>query len=346
MINAVLFKSENRFQSFKKKLLAYGVNCTVLDFQDQEWVTYDYSNIDVLIYFPTFKFSSNHPLALSEAHDNLMYIHQKYPNIKMFPDPNIIKYYNDKYRQLLFLKGHNFPVPETIPLFSEEAVELAVQRLGYPIVLKNRYGAGGDSVFMIHNKKELYQYYKLSKLNFYHFDAIKYFLKMFTRRDFYYYLIRERQIEFPLFSSPLLAQKFIKLDRDLKIVVGDYSVVEGHWRIQADESMWKVNIDGGGIGEWSRIPQDAIDLTLKLAEKLGSRWLNIDLILSEGKFVISEFSPVWHHYRYKEKTSFVYKDDYNVDLPLEISLDLERIIIESLIKAAAHEKKVPIFIKE
>ncbi|MCD4677448.1 MAG: hypothetical protein K8S18_15860 [Desulfobacula sp.] len=35
----------------------------------------------------------------------------------------------------------------------------------------------------------------------------------------------------------------------------------------------------------------------------------------------------------KEKPSFVYKEDYNIDTPLEISLDLERIIVESLIKA-------------
>ncbi len=342
-MNAVLFKSENRFESFKEKLFEYDVDCVVLDFQDQEWIEYDYSNIDILIYFPIFKFSSNHSLALSEVHDNLMFIHQKYPNIKMFPDPKIIKYYNDKYRQFLFLKGHNYPIPETIPFFSEESVKLVEKKLGYPIILKNRYGAGGGSVFMIHNKKELYKYYKLSKLDFYNLDAIKYFLKMFTRKDFYYNLIKERQIEFPFFSSPLLAQKFIKLDRDLKIVVGDYRVVEGHWRIQANESMWKVNIDGGGIGEWSKIPQEAINLSVKLAQQLGTRWLNIDLILSEGKFLITEFSPVWHHYKYKEKPSFVYKDEYNVDLPLEISLDLERIIIESLIKAVDDEKKVSIY---
>ncbi|NIQ49622.1 MAG: ATP-grasp domain-containing protein, partial [Hydrotalea flava] len=94
----------------------------------------------------------------------------------MFPDPKIIKYYNDKYRQFLFLKGHNYPIPETIPFFSEESVKLVEKKLGYPIILKNRYGAGGGSVFMIHNKKELYKYYKLSKLDFYNLDAIKYFL--------------------------------------------------------------------------------------------------------------------------------------------------------------------------
>ena len=36
----------------------------------------------------------------------------------------------------------------------------------------------------------------------------------------------------------------------------------------------------------------------------------------------------------EEKPAFVYKDDYNIPVPLEISLDLERIIVESLISAA------------
>lgn len=342
MLNAVLFKSGNRFESFQTKIKEYGINCIILDFKEPRWIDYDYSNIDILIYFPTFNFSSNHPLALSEVHDNLMYIHRKYPHIKMFPDPNIILYYNDKYRQFLFLKGHNYPIPQTIPLFSEECVEMAIRKLGFPVVIKNRYGAGGGAVFMINDKRELYKYYRMSKLNYYNAGALKQFFRNLAKKEFYYYLIKEKQIEYPLFSSPLMAQKFVRLDRDLKTVVGNCRVVEGHWRIQADKSMWKVNIDGGGIGEWSYIPREAIDLSVRLAQDLHTRWLNIDMILSEGKFLITEFSPVWHHYRYKEKPSFVYTDDYNIDLPLEISLDLERIILESLIKAVEQEKSISV----
>ena len=92
-----------------------------------------------------------------------------------------------------------------------------------------------------------------------------------------------------------------------------------------------MNIDDGGIGEWSYVPPQAIDLSERLAKDLRASWLNIDLIISGDDFFISEFSPVWHHYAYKEKPSFVYKEDYNIEVPLEISLDLEKIIVESLI---------------
>lgn len=160
-------------------------------------------------------------------------------------------------------------------------------------------------------------------------------MSMLGNREFYYYLIKEKKASYPFLSPPILAQRFIKIDRDLKTVVGNYKVVEGHWRIQADENMWKMNIDGGGTGEWSYIPDTAVELSVNLAKKLETSWINLDLVMSNGKCLVTEFSPVWHHYAYKEKPSFVYKQDYNIDPPLEVSLDLERIIVESLINAVS-----------
>ncbi len=330
-LKAVLFKSKERFPAFHKKLLENDIEVTVLDFKQQEWITFDYSPIDFLIYHPSFTYSSNHPLALQEVYDNLAFIHSEFPNVKLFPDPGLIKYYNDKYRQYLFLQAHNFPMPETIPLFSPDAVDLADQRLGYPMIVKNRYGAGGGAVFRVENKKELLEYYRLSTLDLFNLGSAKYFAKILSKRIFYYHLIKAKQSPYPLLSPPIMAQKFVPIEKDLKTVVGSDKVVEGHWRIQANKDMWKMNIDDGGIGEWSYIPQEAIDLSLRLARELKATWLNIDLIISGENYYISEFSPVWHHYAYKEKPSFIYKDNYNLDTPLEVSLDLERIIVESLI---------------
>lgn len=340
MYRAILFKSNERFEAFQKKLSDYDVQCNVLDFENNEWVDYDYKNIDIVIYYPSFEYSSNHPLALQRVYDNIEFLHENYPHIKMFPDPKICDYYNDKYKQYLFMTTKDYPIPETIPLFSEASVDLAHESLGYPMIVKNRFGAGGGSVYRVFNKKELLSFYRMSTLDLFHSGAARFFRSMFCERLFYWQLIKARKARYPFFSPPILAQKFVKIDRDLKTVVGDGKVVEAHWRFQADEDMWKMNIDGGGTGVWAYVPQEALDLSVRLANDLGASWLNIDLIQSEGKFLITEFSPVWHHYAYKEKPSFVYKDDYNIDVPLEISLDLERIIVESLIEAVKKEKKI------
>ena len=332
MLNAVLFKSEERFSSFKRVLEEYGCNCIVLDFANHEWIDYDYSKIDFLIYYPSFKYSSNHPLSLYRVHDNLIHIKSIYPDLKMYPDPQLIKYYNDKYKQYLFLKARHYPIPLTYPLLSEESVRLANEELGYPMVIKNRYGAGGASVVKVLNKKQLLNYYNLSTLNLFNIGSGRYYISMISKRIFYYHLIKEKKMSYPFLSPPLLAQKFVRLNRDLKVVVGNYKVVEAHWRVQANPDQWKVNIDGGGIGEWSEIPKEAIGVSERLARNLEASWLNIDMILSDQGFLITEFSPVWHHYAYKEKPTFVYKDDYNIDTPLEVSLDLEKMIVESLIR--------------
>jgi glutathione synthase/RimK-type ligase-like ATP-grasp enzyme len=338
-LKAALIKSDYRFSTFKEKMAEYDIDCTVLDFEDLEWVSYDYSHTDLLIYYPVFKFSSNHPLALYDVHDNIAFIHQNYPHLQIYPDPTIIRYYNDKYRQYLYLKSHNFPIPKTIPLFSKNCVEIAHQKLGYPLVIKNRYGAGGGAVFQVFSKKELMDYYKLSQLNLFNLGSVKYYAKMFTERLFYYQLIKVKKARYPFFSPPILAQEFIKIDRDLKTVVGNYKVVESHWRHQVNKDMWKMNIDGGATGVWSEVPHTAIELSIKLAKALNASWVNIDLIMRDGQFLITEFSPVWHHYAYKEKPSFVYRDSYNIDVPLDVSLNLESIIVESLIEAANEEKR-------
>jgi hypothetical protein len=329
-MKAVLFKSKERFAAFREMLANYGIDCTVLDFESQEWVDHDYSGTDMVIYYPSFLYSSNHPLALYHVYDNLIHLSTEHPHLKMYPDPKVIRFYNDKYRQYLFLRNRDYPIPDTLPLFSKDSLRLAEEQLGFPMVVKNRYGAGGGSVFKVRNRKELLSLFRLSTLDLFNAGGARHLLSMLTKRIFYYHLIKARRMTYPFLSPPLLAQRYLTLDRDIKTVVGGGKVVEAHWRLQANEEQWKVNIDGGGIGEWSRVPQEVLDVSERLARDLRATWLNIDIIPSGGKYYITEFSPVWHHYAYREKPSFVYKDDYNIDVPLEESLNLEKMIVESL----------------
>lgn len=327
---AVLFKSTERFDAFRETLEHYEVDYTILDFDRNDWSDFDFSQVDFAIYYPSFENSSSSPMALYKVHDNITFLRSEYPKLGIYPDPGLVKYYNDKYRQFLFLKKYGFPIPDTMPLHSKQDVDAAESEFGYPLILKNRFGAGGGAVFRVENRREFDTYFRLVRMDLFNFSSIRHFASMMSRRLFWYHTIKAQQLPYPFLSAPLLAQRFVNIDRDLKTVVGMGRVVEGHWRLQADENMWKMNIDGGGTGVWSEIPQEALDLSMRLARELNSTWLNIDLLHSGEQFLISEFSPVWHHYLYKEKPSFIYKDDYNLD-PLEYSLDLERIIVESFL---------------
>lgn len=332
MTRAVIFHSQERCSAFQSEFSGRGVEVCLLDFDKHDWLDFDFASADLLVYYPSFEYSSNHPLALRKVYDNLAFLHQEHPHLLIYPDPAIISYYNDKYRQFLFLKKHDYPILKTLPLFSAASLQLAEEELGYPMVVKNRYGAGGGAVFKVNNRKELEGYYRLATMDLWSAAFFKHLFNMASKRIFFYHLIKTRKAPYPFLSPPLLAQEFKTIDRDLKTVVGDGQVVEGHWRLQASNAMWKMNIDDGGIGQWSHIPQEALELSLRLAQDLGASWINLDLMLCNGKFFISEFSPVWHHYRYKEKPSFVYKDDYNLTMPLETSLNLEKILVDSLLQ--------------
>jgi len=182
---AVLFKSIERFEAFKSKLEFYRVDYTILDFDGNSWMDFDYSQVDFAIYYPSFEYSSSSPMALYKVYDNIAFLRKEYPNLAIYPDPGIIRYYNDKYRQYLFLKNRNFPIPDTIPLHSEKEVACADADFGYPMILKNRYGAGGGSVYKVENRKELEKYFHLSRMDIFNLSACRYFLDIFSKKLFW-----------------------------------------------------------------------------------------------------------------------------------------------------------------
>ena len=49
-LRAVLFKSNERFIAFKKKLENHDVDVTVLDFEEHAWLQFDYSDIDFFVF--------------------------------------------------------------------------------------------------------------------------------------------------------------------------------------------------------------------------------------------------------------------------------------------------------
>jgi hypothetical protein len=327
---AGLVRSPERFDAFHRELTDNGYEVREISFDDQAaWSTFDFGQLNLLIFFPSFQFSSSHPLALRHVQDQLAEIHRQYPTLPMFPDPALIPYYCDKARQHLFLVRAGLPVPRTVLLESDLAVDQAEQELGFPVVLKNRFGAGGDYVFLVENRRQLDAYYAASNMRFSGVAGWKLLADRLLRRPTLRGLFADREASYPLLSAPLLAQEFVPHDRDLKTVVGDGIPIEFHWRRRANEAMWKMNIDGGAAGEWSYAPDEPLELSVRLADMLGAKWLNTDLLWSNGKWLISEFSPVWHHYRYREKPSFVYESNYNGPIDAEEASHLERLIVRS-----------------
>lgn len=333
-MRALLFASRTRQEAFRTAFENRGVSVDDATFDTNAWHDLDFEQYDFLLYYPYFEFESSHPNAIYRASDNIRAIQRFNPRMVVYPDPNGCAYYNDKYRQHLLLHRSDIPSIPTLALTSEAAIDEAVERFGLPMVVKNRYGAGGDFVFQCTTRKQLEDAWRQSALDLATFDGARRALRWMASRDYWWSLLRRRRMRYPFLSYPLIAQPFIEHQRDLKTVVFGDRLVEGHWRRKSGGDMWKVNIDGGGIGEWSFIDQEAQDVSIRLARTIECNWLNVDLMETRDGFLVSEFSPVWHHYAYREKPSFVYKDDYNIDVPLEQALDLEPLLVDSMIELA------------
>ena len=331
-MKVALFRSDKRFGSFSKKLESYGCEVIEMSFDSSDWYLHDFSAYDCLIYFPSFLGSSSKADSLLNVKSNLRFLNSQFPDLAMFPDPNLFKYYNDKYEQFLYLSKLGFPIAKTIPIKNLALLDEVEKRIGYPCVVKNRYGAGGDYVYLVKSRTELANLVRFANLNFSGWKNGILILRHILSRKFLRGFFGSRVSDYPFLSLPLLVQEFIEHDRDLKLVIGDNTVVEGHWRRKAASSMWKMNVDGGGIGEWSNIPEDIQTLGVSLAKSLGAKWLNIDFIFKDGLALISEFSPVWHHYKYKESDRFVYSDSYNLPLSPETASDLEELIVSSYMR--------------
>jgi hypothetical protein len=328
---AGLVKSSDRLHAFSGELVRQGYRVVEIDLEDEALFRgRELARFNVIIYYPRFALASSHPQALRHVQDQLAEIHRRYPSIRMFPDPVLFPYYSDKVRQHYFLTSTDFPVARSYLLDSDESITRIARELGFPVVLKNRYGAGGDQVFRIDDVSALREWREVSRMRFGGSKARLWLLrKLFSRatiRGFF----GERELYYPFLSAPLIAQEFIPHDTDLKVVVIDGVAMEFHWRKKAHREMWKMNIDGGAIGEWSYVPPEPLRLAERLANHLGAKWLNVDLMRKGDEWLISEFSPVWHHYRYKEYPSLVYCSDYNGPLDAEAASNLERLIVSSL----------------
>lgn len=321
-----------RFELMKQKLTEESISFDIFNFDSPDWLNTDFSIYQAIYLYPKFLNDSGSPDCLLDVKDNLKYIASKYPSIAMFPDPKGFEFYNDKYKQFLFLKDNDFSIPATYPCFSDKTINIVKDKLEFPLIVKNRYGAGGDFVFSVNTIEDVRSLFHKSfrKVDFKAF--VNRLWADLKKQVFKIHPTGYRYCETPL-SMPLLLQKKIPINRDLRVVMVNGKVWEAHWRVINEPGGYKANIDGGADGVWSAIPKNIIEECERLAKLVKVRWLGIDILYNDqtNEYFFTEFSPVWHHYKINEKDNFRYERDYNIFTDLEEGHDFEGMIVKTLI---------------
>jgi [lysine-biosynthesis-protein LysW]---L-2-aminoadipate ligase len=173
--------------------------------------------------------------------------------------PDVIELAGDKVLASLRLSERGIPTPRTVVALSPEAAIKAIERVGYPAVLKPAVGSWGRLMAKVHNRAEAEQI-----------------------------LEHKTALASPLHSI-FYVQEFVpKPDRDLRVfVVGDRAIA-GMYRHSSD---WRTNAARGATTEALPLSPELSELAVRAAEAVGGGVLAVDLMEGPQGLVVHEVNP-------------------------------------------------------
>lgn len=174
--------------------------------------------------------------------------------IPVFNSAKTIEISDDKILTYQQLAIHSLPIPDTIiapKIFAEgnldkPVIESIIERLGFPMIMKEAFGSFGEQVYLIESKQEM-----------------------------------EKKIE-ELQGKAYLFQQFIAESSgvDLRLqVVGD-EVVAAMKRKSSND--FRANVTSGGSMEPYEPTETEIILAVRAAQAIGADFAGVDLLLGKG----------------------------------------------------------------
>jgi [lysine-biosynthesis-protein LysW]---L-2-aminoadipate ligase len=142
--------------------------------------------------------------------------------------------------------------PKAFSAFSEEGAMTALDKMGYPAVLKPTVGSWGRLIALLRDKE--------------------------TARA----VIEDREHMFPIYQIYYFEEFVDRPPRDIRaIVVGD-RVVAAIYRYSG-QGEWKTNMALGGHAETCPVTKELEDICLKATSALGGQIVGVDLMESKDK---------------------------------------------------------------
>jgi [lysine-biosynthesis-protein LysW]--L-2-aminoadipate ligase len=145
------------------------------------------------------------------------------------------------------LRKAGIPTPKSMLAFSEDSALNALDKLGYPSVLKPTVGSWGRLIALLKD------------------------------RDSAESIIEDREHMFPLYQIYFLEEFVKRPPRDIRAVVIGERVVGAIYRYSA-EGKWKTNMALGGRAEPCPITNELEDICLRAARALKGEVVGVDLM--------------------------------------------------------------------
>ncbi|WP_432358360.1 ATP-grasp domain-containing protein [Sporosarcina sp. UB5] len=188
--------------------------------------------------------------------DILLATFLKNAGIPVFNDPEVIETCDNKAKQYIQLAKNNIAMPKTIiapkvyPKFTIEGsgyYEKVIEKLGFPMIIKEGHGSFGMKVYLIE-----------------------------TEEDFYVKVDELRGVDY-------VFQQFIATSRgrDIRVnIVGGEVVAAMH---RFSETDFRANITNGGEASVIELTLEQKELAIRAAEAVGAEFAGVDLLFGENE---------------------------------------------------------------
>jgi len=155
----------------------------------------------------------------------------------------------------MLLQKAGVPTPEATIAFSKEAAMNALEKNGYPKIIKPTVGSWGRMVSKLNNKDSA--------------EAI----------------IESRESMYPIYQMHFLEEFVQRPPRDIRaIVIGD-KVAGAIYRI-TDKDNWKTNTHLGGSAETCKVTNEMEDMCIKAKNAVQGEIVGVDLMESNDKGLV------------------------------------------------------------
>ncbi len=150
------------------------------------------------------------------------------------------------------LKNANIPTPRAFMAFTHDNAIKAIDKLGYPVVLKPTIGSWGRLIALLNDKDAA--------------DAV----------------LEDREHMFPLYQIYYIEEFVKRPPRDIRAIVVGEEVVGAIYRYSG-EDQWKTNMALGGRAELCKVSKEMEDLCIRAAKALKGDIVGVDLMESNEK---------------------------------------------------------------
>ncbi|HXW66784.1 MAG TPA: lysine biosynthesis protein LysX [Thermoplasmata archaeon] len=173
--------------------------------------------------------------------------------------PEVIEVAGDKILASLRLAERGIPTPKTVVALSPEAALKALDRVGYPAVLKPAVGSWGRLMAKVGSPDEAEQIVE-----------------------------HKSALGAPMHSIFYVQEYVPKPERDLRVLVVGERPIAGMYRRSVG---WRTNAARGATTEPLALSPPLAELSLRAAAAMGGGVLAVDLMESPGGLVVHEVNP-------------------------------------------------------